>query len=55
MNLRLDLRLESAKLPVMVESITPDNVVSLSKDIEKYLLGDAELPETYDQHKMLKD
>ena len=55
MNSKLDLRLESAKLAVMVEGITPDNIISLSKEIEKYVIGDAELPDVYDPNELLKN
>ncbi|MGJ0790782.1 hypothetical protein [Bacteroides faecis] len=55
MNSKLDLRLESAKLAVMVDGITPENVISLSKEIEKYVMGEADLPEAYDPSEMLKN
>ena len=55
MNSKLDLRLESAKLAVMVDGVTPENVISLSKEIEKYVIGEAELPESYDPNEMLKN
>lgn len=55
MNSKLDLRLESAKLAVMVEGVTPENVISLSKEIEKYVIGEADLPEAYDPSEMLRN
>lgn len=55
MNSKLDLRLESAKLAVMVEGVTPENVISLSKEIEKYVIGEADLPESYDPSEMLRN
>lgn len=53
MNSKLDLRLEAARLAAMVDGITPERIVPTAKEIEAYVLGDAELPETYDANELL--
>lgn len=53
MNSKLDLRLEAARLATMVDDITPKRIVPTAKEIEAYVLGDAELPETYDANELL--
>jgi len=55
MNSKVEIRLEAAKLAVMVEGVTPDTVVNVSREIESYVLGEAKLPEVYDPNAMLKD
>lgn len=53
MNSKLDLRLEAARLATMVDGITPERIVPTAKEIEAYVLGDAELLETYDANELL--
>lgn len=53
MNSKLDLRLEAARLAAMVDGITPERIVPTAKEIEAYVLGNAELPEAYDANELL--
>lgn len=55
MNSKLEVRFEAAKLAVMVEGVTPGNVVDVAKEIEIYILSDVNLPETYDTNAILKE
>ena len=54
MDSKFDLRLESARLAVMVDNIRKEDVISMAKEIEKYILGDNELPEMTDKNLMLE-
>lgn len=54
MDSKFDLRLESARLAVMVDNIRKDDVIPMAKEIEKYILGDNELPEMTDKNLMLE-
>lgn len=58
MNSKLELRIEAVRIAVNVDGVTDKNVIAVSEEIAKYILGDAELPEVYDptelQDKMLK-
>lgn len=48
MSSKIELRIEAVKLAVNVEGVTDKNVIAISEEIERYILGDAELPEVYD-------
>ena len=54
MNSKLNIRYESAKLAVMLNDANSTNIVSIAKYIEKYILGDANLPEVCDSNESLK-
>lgn len=54
MDSKFDLRLESARLAVMVDNIQKEDVIPMAKEIEKYILGDNELPEMTDKNLMLE-
>lgn len=49
MNSKIGLRAESVRLASLVEGTTPDNIIDVAGKVERYVLGSAELPETYDQ------
>lgn len=53
MNSKIDLRSEAVRLAVNVEGVTPENVISVAKEIEAYILGDVTLPEAYDPNESL--
>lgn len=48
MSSKIELRIEAVKLAVNVEGVTDKNVIAISEEIARYILGDAELPEVYD-------
>ncbi|MDE5986832.1 MAG: hypothetical protein K2H16_06070 [Prevotella sp.] len=48
MNSKIEARIEAVKLAVNVKGVTDKNVIAVSEEIAKYILGDAELPEMYD-------
>lgn len=54
MNSKFELRIEAARLAVNVEGVTPENVISVAKEIETYILGESVLPEQYDANDNLK-
>lgn len=54
MNSKFDLRIEAVRLAVNVEGVTPENVISVAKEIETYILGEVTLPEQYDPNDNLK-
>ena len=47
MNSKLELRNEAVKLATNLEGVNTENVIEVSKKIENYILGEAELPESY--------
>lgn len=47
MNSKIEARIEAVRLAINVEGVTPDNVVSTSEAICYFILGDAELPDTF--------
>lgn len=54
MNSKLELRNEAVRLAVNVKDVTSENVIEVSRKIETYILGDAELPEYFDTQKNLQ-
>ena len=48
MNSKIELRIEAVKLAVNVEGVTDKNVIAVSGEIAKYIIGDVALPEVYD-------
>jgi len=55
MNSKLELRNEAVRLAVNVKDGTSENVIEVSRKIETYILGDAELPEYFDTQKNLQE
>lgn len=55
MNSKLEVRIEAVKLAINVEGVTSENVVETSEAIAKFILGDTELPATYDSNAIYKD
>lgn len=47
MKSKLELRIEAVKLAINVEGVTSENIVETSKSIAEFVLGTAELPESY--------
>lgn len=47
MNSKIEARIEAVKLAINVEGVTSDNIVSTSEAIYGFILGDAELPNTF--------
>lgn len=48
MNSKIELRIEAVKLAVNVEGVTDKNVIAVSEEIARYIIGDVVLPEVYD-------
>lgn len=48
MNSKIEVRIEAVKLAVNVEGVTDKNVIAVSEEIAKYIIGDISLPEAYD-------
>lgn len=42
---KLEVRMEAARLAVMVKCITESDIIEVSKRIADFIIGDAELPE----------
>ncbi len=55
MNSKIEVRIEAVKLAINVEGVTSDNVVETSEALAGFILGDAELPDTYDSNAMMKE
>lgn len=55
MNSKIELRIESVKLAVNVEGVTPENIIEVSDKIFAFIQGDANLPETFDSNSAMKD
>lgn len=55
MNSKIELRIEAVKLAINVEGVTSENLVTTSDAIAKFILGDAELPDTYDSNSTMKE
>lgn len=55
MNSKIEARIEAARLAVNVEGVTSENVVKTSEDIYNFILGGAELPDTYDTNANMKE
>lgn len=54
MDSKFDLRLESVRLAVLVDNIRKEDIIPMAEEIEKYVLGDNELPEMTDKNLMLE-
>lgn len=55
MNSKIEVRIEAVKLAINVEGVTSDNIVETSEAIAKFILSDAELPDTFDSNAMMKE
>lgn len=53
MKSKIELRQFAVSSALNLEDVTAENVISTAKAIEKYVLGDAELPEYYDDFSQL--
>lgn len=51
---RVDIRLESVKIAIQVHAMRLGNMVEIAKEIENYIIGDADIPEYEDPNKLLK-
>ena len=51
---RVDIRLESVKIAIQVHAMHLGNMVEIAKEIEKYIIGNADIPEYEDPNKLLK-
>lgn len=54
MKSKIELRQFAVSSALNLEDVTAENVISTAKAIEKYVLGDAELPEYYDDFSQLE-
>lgn len=54
MNSKLELRLEAVRLASVIEGVSTSSLIKTAKEVEKYVLGKAELPETYDPMSAIK-
>lgn len=55
MNSKIEVKIEAVKLAINVEGVTSENIVEISEAIVKFILGDAELPDTYDSNSTMKE
>lgn len=55
MNSKIEVKIEAVKLAINVEGVTSENIVETSEAIAKFILGDAELPDTYDSNSTMKE
>lgn len=55
MNSKLEVRIEAVKLAINTEGVTSENIVETSAAIAGFILGEAELPETYDSNSTMKE
>lgn len=54
MNSKLELRNEAVRIAASLEGITSENLISTAERIEKYIIGNAGLPEVMDMKEMVK-
>lgn len=55
MNSKIEVKIEAVKLAINVEGVTSKNIVETSEAIAKFILGDAELPDTHDDNALYKE
>lgn len=55
MNSKIEARIEAVKLALNVEGVTSENIIEVSGKIADFVIGNAELPDTYDSNGYLKD
>lgn len=55
MNSKIEARIEAVKLAINVEGVTSENIMETSEAIAKFILGDSELPETFDSNSTMKE
>ncbi len=54
MNSKVEIRLEAVRNAVMVENITPSEIIPLAREIEHFIIGDADFPEQYNSNDYLE-
>ncbi|WP_297448721.1 hypothetical protein [uncultured Alistipes sp.] len=55
MNSKIEARIEAVKLALNVEGVTSENIIEVSEKIADFVIGNAELPNTYDSNSYLKE
>ena len=55
MNSKIEARIEAVKLALNVEGVTSGNIIEVSGEIADFIIGSAELPDTYDSNNYLKE
>lgn len=55
MNSKLEIRFEAVKMAAGINGVKAQDVIRVAKRIERYILGDADLPEVYDSNALYKD
>lgn len=55
MNSKIEARIEAVKLALNVEGVTSENIIEVSGKIADFIVGNSELPDTYDSNGYLKD
>lgn len=53
MNSKIDLRMEAVRIAAGLEDITHSNLISVAESIERYIIGNAALPEVMDMKEMM--
>lgn len=53
-NSKIEVRSESIRIASLL-GVTSENILDVAKKIEEYIMGDAELPETYDRNSYFKE
>jgi len=41
----IDVRMEAVRIAIQLKDVTADNVIAIAREIERYIIADAELPE----------
>lgn len=55
MNSKIEARIEAVKLALNVEGVTSENIIEVSGKIADFIVGNSELPDTYDSNGYLKE
>lgn len=55
MNSKIEARIEAIKLALNVEGVNSENIIEVSDKIAAFIIGDAELPDSYDSNAYLKE
>jgi len=53
MNSKLELRNEAIRIAASLEGVTSKNLIGTAEKIEKYIMGDATLPDVMDMREMM--
>lgn len=54
MNSKIEARIEAVKLALNVEGVTSENIIEVSKKIADFVIGEAELPDSYNANSELQ-